>query len=42
MPARTATLKRDTNETKVHLLLSLDGGPLEDDVLYELREWGGF
>jgi len=30
MPARTATLKRDTNETKVHLIVSLDGGPLED------------
>jgi len=29
MSARTATIKRDTNETKVHLILSIDGGPLE-------------
>ena len=28
-PRRTATISRDTNETKVQLTLSLDGGPLE-------------
>jgi imidazoleglycerol-phosphate dehydratase len=27
---RTATINRDTNETKVQLILNLDGGPLED------------
>jgi hypothetical protein len=27
---RTATIKRDTNETKVHVILSLDGGDLDD------------
>ena len=26
---RTATLNRDTNETKINLILNLDGGPLE-------------
>ncbi|KAF2669176.1 imidazoleglycerol-phosphate dehydratase [Microthyrium microscopicum] len=30
MPARTATIKRDTNETKVHCIVSIDGGPLAD------------
>lgn len=28
-PRRTATISRDTNETKIQLRLSLDGGPLE-------------
>ncbi|PVH94993.1 imidazoleglycerol-phosphate dehydratase [Periconia macrospinosa] len=28
MPARTATISRDTNETKIQVSLSLDGGPL--------------
>lgn len=27
---RTATLKRDTNETKIHIIVNLDGGELED------------
>ncbi|KAE9993525.1 Homoserine kinase [Venturia inaequalis] len=27
---RTATINRDTNETKVNLILNLDGGPLEE------------
>ncbi|QDS69839.1 hypothetical protein FKW77_000159 [Venturia effusa] len=27
---RTATIDRDTNETKVNLILNLDGGPLEE------------
>lgn len=29
-PARTATLNRDTNETKIALAISLDGGPLPE------------
>jgi imidazoleglycerol-phosphate dehydratase len=29
MPARTATISRDTNETKVQISLNLDGGALE-------------
>jgi imidazoleglycerol-phosphate dehydratase len=28
--ARTSSVKRDTNETKVHIILSLDGGELEN------------
>jgi imidazoleglycerol-phosphate dehydratase len=28
--ARTASINRDTNETKVHVIVSLDGGELED------------
>jgi imidazoleglycerol-phosphate dehydratase len=28
---RTSTLNRDTNETKIQLSLSLDGGPIDSD-----------
>jgi imidazoleglycerol-phosphate dehydratase len=40
MAPRTAEIKRDTKETKVHIILSLDGGPLKalEKVPKEQRE----
>lgn len=38
--ARSATINRDTNETKIKLSLNLDGGPLEEIQGLEAQQNG--